>query len=84
MIGSDLTSMKDMLATALTRAAATPPEGLEGQATLKALNVPKDGEALHLSLDLKGLLTTAFGERGGRAAESMGKEIGKQGFDVRV
>lgn len=60
------------------------PEGLEGQATLKPQAAPKAGEPMHVSLDLKGLLTSAFGEKGTKAAESMGKEIQKQGFDVRI
>ncbi|MBP2315237.1 hypothetical protein [Azospirillum soli] len=74
----------DGIMKSLQGAMTKPSEGLEGQATLKPLNAPKDGEALHLSLDLKGLLTSAFGEKGAKAAGSMGKEIEKQGFDVRV
>lgn len=74
----------DGIMKSLQGAMTKPPEGLEGQATLKPLNAPKDGEPLRLSLDLKGLLTTAFGEKGAKAAESMGKEIEKQGFDVLV
>jgi len=76
----ELDGIMKSLQGAMTKA----PEGLEGQATLKPLNAPKDDEPLRLSLDLKGLLTTAFGEKGAKAAESMGKEIEKQGFDVLV
>ena len=57
---------------------------LEGAATLTPKSAPKADGTMHLSLDLKGLLTTAFGDKGGQAAEAMGKEIRKQGFDVRI
>lgn len=63
------------------------PQGLEGGLEGQAALTPRkgaEGEPLRLSLDLKGLLTSAFGERGGRAAEILGKDIERQGFDVRV
>lgn len=74
----------DGIMKSLQGAMSGQPQGLEGQATLTPKNAPKAGEPMHVSLDLKGLLTSAFGEKGTKAAESMGKEIQKQGFDVRI
>lgn len=74
----------DKIMGALQKGMPSAPDGLTGSATLTPKTAPKDGEALHLSLDLKGVLTAAFGEKGTKAAASMGKEIQKQGFDVRI
>lgn len=92
MIGSDPTSMKDMLATAFTRASA---------AKDKAGKKDDSDPAFLLSANLQDLTGrlrdladgASDNARSGvaqaesftlQAAESMGKEIGKQGFDVRV
>ncbi len=74
----------DKIMGALQKSMSSAPSGLEGSATLTPKGAPKDGEPLHLSLDLKGVLTAAFGEKGSKAAAVMGKEIQKQGFDVRI
>ncbi|AWK86410.1 hypothetical protein [Azospirillum thermophilum] len=74
----------DAITRTLQTAMSAPPQGLEGGAVLTPKNAPREGEPLHLSLDLKALLTTAFGDKGAKAAESMGKDIRKQGFDVRI
>ncbi len=74
----------DKIMGALQKSMTSAPDGLTGSATLTPQNAPKDGEPLRLTLDLKGVLSAAFGEQGAKAAASMGKEIQKQGFDVRI
>lgn len=74
----------DKIMGALQKSMTGAPNGLQGGAILTPQNAPKDGEPLRLSLDLKGVLTAAFGEKGSKAAAVMGKEIQKQGFDVRI